>query len=196
MLRRFFSQVRAQWMGGLALFLVLGGGTAYAVTQIDRDSVKSKHIVNGQVKSPDLADGSVSSAKLAASEFQTAGLPFDVNHDCSGVPADSWASTDDAGVTGYYRDPAGRVYLQGYISRCGNNAPTTMFTLPPGYRPAQAVELFSIPELRSGTAPILRIQSDGIVRDDANPTVLGNLSILSFSGVNFRCGPSGVGGCP
>lgn len=195
MLRKFFSQLRAQWMGALALFLVLSGGTAYAVTQIDRDSVKSKHIVNGQVKSPDLAEGSVSSAKLAPSEFQTAGLPFDVSHVCDGVPADSWASTDDAGVTGYYRDPAGRVYLQGYISRCGN-APTTMLTLPPGYRPAQVVELFSVPSLRTGTQATLRIQDNGIVRDDANPTVLQNLDILSFSGVNFRCGPSGVDGCP
>ena len=195
-MRKFFSLLRTQWMGALALFLVLTGGTAYAVTQIDRNSVKSKHIVNGQVKGNDLAPGSVSSAKLAPSEFQTAGLPFDSNHDCSvGVPADSWASYDDSGEVGYYRDPAGRVYLQGYITRCGN-APTTMLTLPPGYRPAQAVEVFSIPNLKPETELELRIESSGTVRDHANPTVIQNLDVLSFSGVNFRCGPSGADGCP
>ena len=182
-------------MGTLAVFLVLGGG-AYAALQLPKNSVKSRHIVNGQVKGADLAQGAVSSGKLAPSPFQSAGLPFDSNHDCTvGVPADSWASYDDSGEVGYYRDPAGRVYLQGYITRCGN-APTTMLTLPPGYRPAQAVEVFSIPNLKPNTQATLRIQSDGIVKDHENPTVLQNLDVLSFSGVNFRCGPSGVDGCP
>ncbi len=59
MLRKFGSHLRTQWMGALALFLVFSGGTAYAVTQIDADSVKSRHIVNGEVKSADLADDKV-----------------------------------------------------------------------------------------------------------------------------------------
>lgn len=42
----------------LSLFLVLGGGTAYAVTQLDDDSVESNHIVNGQVKSADVQNES------------------------------------------------------------------------------------------------------------------------------------------
>jgi len=184
----------ANVMGTLAVFLVLGGG-AYAASQLEKNTVKSKHIVNGEVKRQDLAQGAVSADKLAPSEFQTAGLPFDANHDCSGVQADSWASYDDSGEVGYYRDPAGRVYLQGYITRCGN-APTTMLTLPPGYRPAQSVEIFSIPNLKPDTQLTLRIQSDGTVRDDANPTVVQNLDVMSFSGINFRCGPSGADGCP
>ena len=46
MLRRFGSHVRNQWMGALALFLVLAGGTAYAVV----GTVYSSDIVNGEVK--------------------------------------------------------------------------------------------------------------------------------------------------
>lgn len=67
MLRTFASHLRHQWTGVLALFLVLGSGTAYAVTQIDRNSVKSKHIVNGEVKEVDLAADAVSNSIAMAS---------------------------------------------------------------------------------------------------------------------------------
>jgi hypothetical protein len=49
----------ANVVSSLCLFAVLGGGTAYAVTQIDRNSVKSKHIVNEQVRAKDLAPDQV-----------------------------------------------------------------------------------------------------------------------------------------
>jgi hypothetical protein len=49
----------------LCLILLVGGGSAYAVTQIDRNSVKSKHIVNEQVKVKDLAPDAVASPKIA-----------------------------------------------------------------------------------------------------------------------------------
>ncbi len=64
MLRRFGSHLREQWMGALALSLVLGGGTAYAVTRIDPDSVKSKHIVNGQVRGPDVAETTLDGTQI------------------------------------------------------------------------------------------------------------------------------------
>jgi hypothetical protein len=74
MLRKFGSHLRNQWIGTLALFLVLGGGTAYAVTQIDRNSVKSKQIVNGQVKEADLADAARGLSKVTTrSAYFTSG---------------------------------------------------------------------------------------------------------------------------
>jgi hypothetical protein len=45
----------------IALFAALGLGTAWA---LEANSVKSKHIVNGQVKLKDLADDAVNSAKV------------------------------------------------------------------------------------------------------------------------------------
>lgn len=48
----------------IALFIALGG-TSYAVTAIDNNSVRSNHVVNGEVKSPDLATGAATAAKLA-----------------------------------------------------------------------------------------------------------------------------------
>jgi hypothetical protein len=46
-----------------ALFVALGG-TSYAVTRLDKNSVKSKHIVNGQVKKKDLGASAVDSARV------------------------------------------------------------------------------------------------------------------------------------
>jgi hypothetical protein len=77
MLRKFGSNVRNQWAGFLSLFLVLGGGTAYAVTELDVDSVKSKHIVDGEVRASDLAASSVSSNSLRTNAIPRDGQGFD-----------------------------------------------------------------------------------------------------------------------
>jgi hypothetical protein len=60
MLRTVLTHLRAQWMGALALLLVLAGGTAYAA-----NTVFSGDIVNGEVKTVDLANRAVTMAKLA-----------------------------------------------------------------------------------------------------------------------------------
>jgi ABC-type sulfate transport system permease component len=46
----------ANVMASMAVFIAVGLGTAWA---LERNSVKSKHIVNGQVQEPDLAANSV-----------------------------------------------------------------------------------------------------------------------------------------
>jgi hypothetical protein len=56
---KFFAHVRQQWMGGLALFLVLTGGTAYAA-----NTVFSSDIVDGEVKEADIGQGAVASAEI------------------------------------------------------------------------------------------------------------------------------------
>ena len=45
MIRTVLAHLRAQWMGALALFLVLAGGTAYAA-----NTIGTSDIINGQVK--------------------------------------------------------------------------------------------------------------------------------------------------
>ena len=66
-LRRHHSTIVAY----LALFLALGGVSAYAAdkitsSEIARNAVRSKHVKNGQIKAPDLGAGAVRNAKLAA----------------------------------------------------------------------------------------------------------------------------------
>src|SRR5262245_4780857 len=60
MAAKLYAHLRHQWMGALALFLVLAGGTAYSA-----NTVFSSDIVDGQVKTPDLAGGAVTSEKVA-----------------------------------------------------------------------------------------------------------------------------------
>ena len=61
MLRKVLAHLRAQWMGALALFLVVAGGTAYAA-----NTVFSSDIVNGEVKSVDIGNSEVNAADLAS----------------------------------------------------------------------------------------------------------------------------------
>jgi hypothetical protein len=49
----------------LSLFLVVGGGAAYAASHLSKNSVTSQTIKNGQVKTADLAAGAVTNPKLA-----------------------------------------------------------------------------------------------------------------------------------
>jgi hypothetical protein len=46
----------ANVMATIAVFVVLGGG-AYAALNLSRDSVRSRHIVDGQIRDADLAAG-------------------------------------------------------------------------------------------------------------------------------------------
>lgn len=65
-------------MATIAVFLVLGGG-AYAALQLPKNSVRSKHIVNGQVKVRDLASGAKKGAVTGAKvrEESLTGKDFD-----------------------------------------------------------------------------------------------------------------------
>jgi hypothetical protein len=72
---KFLAHLRRQWMGALALFLVLSGGTAWAA-----NTVFSTDIVNGEVKNPDLATNAVTSAKIKNGEAKLGDLaPDSVN---------------------------------------------------------------------------------------------------------------------
>ena len=60
MVGRVLAHLRAQWMGAIALSLVIAGGTAYAA-----NTVFSTDIVNGEVKAADIATGAVRGPELA-----------------------------------------------------------------------------------------------------------------------------------
>ena len=63
--KRIMAHVRGNLVGYVALFFALGLGTAWA---LDANSVRSKHIVDGQVKGADVAErtlGTVPEARSA-----------------------------------------------------------------------------------------------------------------------------------
>lgn len=55
-------------LGVIALFIALGAG-AYAATHLKPNSVKSKHIVDGQVKTQDIAEGAIRSTLVPNEEL-------------------------------------------------------------------------------------------------------------------------------
>jgi hypothetical protein len=68
--QRLIHLVRTQFLGLLALLIVLTGGTALAATAA-KNSVTSKSIKNGQVRTADLAPAAVTGDKLAPGSVTT-----------------------------------------------------------------------------------------------------------------------------
>jgi hypothetical protein len=79
---RIGSYVRQHHLALLCLFLIVGGGTAYA---LERNSVKSRHIKNGHVRTDDLAADAVNSSKLADGSVTLAHLQGRTSTVFSGV---------------------------------------------------------------------------------------------------------------
>ena len=74
MFRAVFVHVRAQWMGALALLLVIAGGTAYAANTISSsdvidESLLSQDLKNGEVKQTDIASNAVATGKIANNQI-------------------------------------------------------------------------------------------------------------------------------
>jgi hypothetical protein len=102
---------------------------------------------------------------------------------------------------GYQRDRFGYVWLQGsIINRSGGPYAGAMFSLPPGYYP-EATRAFAVAVSNGGPAkvtvhgdwPDIGHPSGGGV--DVNPPIDHTDSVF-LDGIVFRCGPSGVDGCP
>lgn len=100
----------------------------------------------------------------------------------SGEPAfqNSWINYDTATFRGarFWKDPMGVVHLEGLVKN-GAAAPSTVFTLPAGYRPGNGL-IFAV------------IANNTIARVDVAPT--GNIvwqaggtnAFLSLAGITFK----------
>lgn len=89
---RLTALVRTQWVGLLALFLVLAGGTAYAA-----NTVFSADIVDGEVKTADLANNSVNTAKIANKQVRSNDVR-ELSQFTEAASASNGSCTDDAHV--------------------------------------------------------------------------------------------------
>src|SRR4029079_4769259 len=69
---RLFAHLRQQWLGALAVLLLLTGGTAYALD--GSNTVFTDDIVNGEVRTADLATAGVTGAKIADNSVADADL--------------------------------------------------------------------------------------------------------------------------
>ncbi len=208
MLRNVLAHLRAQWMGALALVVVITGGTAYAA-----DTIFSSDIVDGEVKTADLGQSAVRSSKIATGQVQTVDLGDGAVTEAKLSPAaqlivpDLLACTSPSGLgnwtsddVGYLRDRDGIVHLQGSVACIRNGTPRPMdskspiFKLPPGYRgAATGLNAFVA---RSDTLATPRF---------VNTIAVTNLGFVAadtaahrvyLDGISFRCRPSGSDGCP
>ena len=201
----------ANAMATLAVFLVLGGGTAAALS--GSNTVQSDDIGPGaQVKAPDIA-----ASALAAPAWRVIGFPGQPHF--NETPSCKWRNFDSVhSIASFTRDAAGFVHLRGTviagdkISSGGceafiNDDPTNpmIFRLPPGYRPVrrEAMAVLTGSSTTSNPAktgtlaidgPAISPLPDGAVSVD--PAQIGGSPYFTLDGISFRCEPSGKNGCP
>jgi hypothetical protein len=150
-------------MSSIAVFLVLGGGAAIAANQLGKNSVGTKQLKKNAVTSAKIKKNAVTTAKIK-NEAVTGGKvnestlgtvpsaalasslsPLEATHlvGNSGEPGfenGSFNFPGEGGIgfnpVGFYKDHEGIVHLQG-VAKVGKGGPvTSVFTLPPGFRPA------------------------------------------------------------
>ncbi len=129
-------------------------------------------------------------------EVTLVGLP-DAGNGIVCVPGDGWQDLSVEREVGYYRDPFGRVHLQGTATKCGSTS-NDIFTLPPGFRPTRREFHGAVAGGNGGFGDfgVVIVGTDGGVS-----AVVGNFSastggFMAINGISFRCGPSGANGCP
>ena len=182
----------------LCLFILLGGGAWAAAT------INTGDVVNNSLKSVDLKDGKgVKAADVAPGELVTPGsegwTPLVLN-----APAET-CGWQDHGNAAYFRDPAGIVHLRGSVQAvdgtddaCGASPVQDRLvssSLPPGYRPPQAAGLPVVSNNTLGQITVFE-NEDGIWTAPDFPTFANAKQWVQLDGISWRCGPSGVDGCP
>lgn len=201
----------ANVMATLAVFLVLGGGTALASYVISSNgqigpgtvsghkppSGKHANIIAGSVSGTDLAPAAVGSAKLnVPATFTSAGLPDSTDGQCGSL--NGWVNIKPSVYSrvGYYRGPDGLVHLQGYTQPCVPHN-ISIFSLPPGFRPAHRTLVVGNGSNGGGITIFDKAFDNGVFNWDAGAVSPGDFDDpISLDGITFRCGPSGAHGCP
>jgi hypothetical protein len=207
----------ANVMSTIAVFLLLGGGAAFAASKLGKNSVGTKQIKNGAVTAAKIKKGTITSAQVKSGSL----TGTQVNASTLGtVPAATSAGTANAlsapealhvvnqpnqpaleggsevlsfpgsnlGPVTFYKDKEGIVHLEGIVKvgkeKSGNFV--HIFTLPPGFRPANGVlQIFASGEasaaiLIGGTNASFEGHSlSGVIAGDEEKSVLLN-------GVTFR----------
>jgi hypothetical protein len=197
----------------LALFIAVGGASAFAATQLGKNSVGTKQIKNQAVTGAKIKKGTITGtninlAKLGtvpsatnATNATTAGTASALSAPEAmhivgqpGQPLFEGGSTNYtfAGITlppvGFYKDKEGIVHLEGFAQvgkevAAGTYAP--VFTLPPGFRPASGVvQIFSAGGLGAALFTGTNASFEG---KSFSGTILGSeKSQVLLSGITFR----------
>ena len=174
---RVIAHLRRQWMGALALFLVLSGGVAYAVntvfsTDIVDGEVKAADIGTSAVRSPDIGNDQVTSADVRDDTLVNGGLTS------ADIAADALTDADLASSAQFNGATAGGALTGGY---------------PSPFIATGAVDSAAVQNNREGAGGLFSIDiaNDGcrecglLGEDIAEDTLTGDdISETTLSGVN------------
>ena len=172
----------------IALFVSLSGA-GYAAFSLPRNSVESKHIVNGQVKAADIGANAVNAAKVQddslggddIDESTLGALSPEAPHFVADEDMlNGWTSLDpfNWATFSYYKDLEGVVHLSGVLDTSDATGPA-IFSMPAGYIPCGS-EIFVV---QSGTSSA-RVDVTNFGEMDATGYTAD--SHMSLSGISYR----------
>ena len=155
----------------------------------------------------DTLDGADSGelARVGSEPWHDVGAVGEPGFNQSGT-ACAWRNVPTPGfnLAGFFRDRSGVVHLKGFVQVYDNaglcadfslsDFQTRIFDLPPGYRP-EGLGFFPGVSGPGGFARI-DVWANGEVHVAGNVIVSDAKQWVSLEGISFRCGPSGVNGCP
>ncbi len=185
----------------VALFIAVGGASAFAAGHLAKNSVGSKQLKKNAVTTVKVKDGAITGAKVNLSSLGTVPSATSAGNAASlgGTSAAGFAKVDlepvhvigasgqptfefncenfgnETATVGFYKDPFGVVHLRGYITKCAEDQ--LMFTLPSGFRPP-ADEFFAT-STSNETAGLVEVQSGG-------PVLIFGGENATLSGIEFR----------
>jgi hypothetical protein len=195
----------------LCFFLMLTGGMAYAAGHLGKNTVGPKQLKKNAVTTAKLKNQAVTAAKvksgtLTGTQINVSSLgtvPTAQQANTLAAP-EGWHEVGAPGQPGYennwkqanpaaynaafFKDHEGIVHLRGIIN--GGTA-STIFHLPPGYRPAVGKLSAFLALCTGGTCPAGGVGVLGVFGSGVSPAVDGAVSgssggTMALEGVSFR----------
>jgi len=181
----------------LALIIAVGGASAFAATQLAKNSVGAKQIkknavTGAKVKNQSLTGSDINLAKLgtvpsathAANATSADSIPPAEPIHLIGAPGEpvfhgGATNVPPAPSAGFYKDAFGIVHLEGQV-KAGTSS--VLFVLPPGYRPASGVVLF-FEQTKEAPVTIHGSQSAEL---EAGAVLISGSPEVWLSGITFR----------
>jgi hypothetical protein len=160
----------------IALFVALGGGTAFAAVIITSNSQVASGTISGHHppsgKHPNIISNSVSNADVQNLQFQPLTLKNGWAGNCFG-----------GGNPAIAKSVEGVVHLRGELCRTSGSS-TNAFAVPPGLRPTRT-EWIAVDEANSATGRIqINASGEAFVQDDRDHSGAAEV-FTSLAGVGY-----------
>lgn len=200
----------ANVMSSIAVFLVLGGATAFAAG-LAKNSVGSKQLKKNAVTAAKIKKNAVTTAKIkkdavtgAKVKEETLGTvpsanvsnglaPLEATH-LVGAPGEPGFENGyfnypgEGGISfnpvGFYKDHEGIVHLQGIAKGPASPSLPIVFTLPPGFRPASG-KLIELQQIEESTV-IIAGSNIVLSGTDISGKVLGTTEAVVLDGITYK----------